>query len=320
MKIVLALAASTSASQLRKQPLQPDEHRLLCRVRPGDGAGGRALDVWQLPGNARAVSFEDSMTMETTAHCTGLVPSCGAAKLEAVDPPTVTQLGSCPACPCELDTTAHILESQRAMVDAIVPRCQMARADKPVDVLLLGLGGGIVHSLVRSSCPTATRVRSVEIDARFAEAASRYFGLPLEAGESEVVVGDAGVVVGTEVAALGQSQGNSLGANGWDLVAVDCFIGGGQTPLACRSPEFVSNLKKVVKPGGEVVHHMWNRSPKIPEVAQEFNATVGEYRNVFGEQHVSLHGIYRANPSLRLDDLVISEVPAQAADAESSSE
>merc|ERR1719324_1165537 len=67
----------------------------------------------------------------------------------------------------------------------------MATAGRPVDILMLGLGGGLLHSYTKKHCPEWTRVRSVEIDPRLAAVASRYFGLQLVAGASEVVVDDA---------------------------------------------------------------------------------------------------------------------------------
>lgn len=316
------------------------EGELLCRVRPGDGAGGRPLDVWLLPGNARAVAFEDALTYEATVHCVGSQPECRAKQTDTtqlfgnaaqgdsdlVPDDVVANIGECPECPCEMDTQQHILESQRAIVEAVQPKCTVARRAKPVDILMIGLGGGVVHSLVRSSCPEGTRVRSVEIDPRFAAAAGRYFGLPLQRGISEVVVGDAFAVVEKEVQALkgrktpgpegsvkalndalaDDDEPPALGADGYDIVVVDCFVGGGETPEACRSADFVDDLNKILKPGGEVIQHLWHTSPQKSAVAFQYNNTRQEYDETFGSDSVETRPIFRQNRSLMFDNLVFA--------------
>ncbi|CAK0895390.1 unnamed protein product, partial [Prorocentrum cordatum] len=140
--------------------------------------------------------------------------------------------------------------------------------------------------------------------------ASQFFGLPLEPGASEVVVGDALAVVRRELRALGArasapalvAEGPgpaALGAAGWDAVVVDCFVGKG------RSAELVDDIKGLLKPGGMVVHHMWHASPEDRRVAPEFQATLQEYRRSFGPDRVEVQPIFRENPDLRLDDIIL---------------
>ncbi|CAK0895392.1 unnamed protein product, partial [Prorocentrum cordatum] len=142
--------------------------------------------------------------------------------------------------------------------------------------------------------------------------ASQFFGLPLEPGASEVVVGDALAVVRRELRALGArasapalvAEGPgpaALGAAGWDAVVVDCFVGKG------RSAELVDDIKGLLKPGGMVVHHMWHASPEDRDerVAPEFQATLQEYRRSFGPDRVEVQPIFRENPDLRLDDIIL---------------
>jgi hypothetical protein len=304
------LSYSRSHGGFLQQPKPGNEGKLLCRVTPKEDAmsGGRKLDVWQLPGNARAVSFEDALTYESLVSCAGPSPECEHTEAEVFD------VQDCPPCPCELELQHQILESQQALVSAIQPRCTVARAGRPFDILMLGLGGGIVHTFVHTLCPQDTRVRSVEIDARFAAVASRYFGLPLQSGLSEVVVGDALNVVRDEAARLNKNSSHptygeeeqDMGANGWDAVVVDCFVGGGRTAPACRSEEMVKDLNIVLKPGGIVMQHVWHRSPKDTHVASEFKSTMKNYEKVFRKADLQVQPVYREDPAWRLDDVIMA--------------
>lgn len=322
----------TSASSY----LQLSEHHvgeLLCRVQPGAGSGGRPLEVWLLPGNARAVAFGDDRTLEALVHCTGPQPECrgkpsdtralfGAAAQGAdglVPDDVVSSIDECPECPCNVDPEEDMLESQHDIVDAVQRKCTAARIDKPVDILMIGLGGGMVHSRVKSSCPEGTRVRSVEIDARFVAAVGRYFGLPLRRGISEVVVGDAFDVVEKEAHMLEKMHTHSantdttdddeppkLGAEGYDIIVVDCFIGGGETPEHCRSAQFIEDLESILKPGGEVIHHLWHDSLQKTVVASQYKSTRKAYDETFGAGHVESRPIFRQDRSLMVDDLVFA--------------
>jgi len=308
---VFGLGHLRSRSNAIDQPNLGADAKLLCRVTPDDSAqnGGRKLDIWQLPGNARAVSFEDALTYETMLSCSGPAPECEQSESE------VSDIQNCHPCECTLDRNQHILESQQALVAAIQPHCITARAGRPFDILMLGLGGGVVHTLIRSSCPQDTRVRSVEIDSRFAAVASRYFGLPLSPRVSEVVVGDALQVVRDEFTRLNgsghQEQGGAeeqhgLGKNGWDAIVVDCFVGSGRTAPSCRANELVQDSIHLLKPGGIVMQHVWHHSPKDEHVAAEYDDLVKEYHKVFGEANIEVKPVFRRDPAWRLDDIIMA--------------
>jgi len=311
---------------LRSSSSPPSASKLkpLCRVAAPTGNQGSSftLDVWQLPGNQRSISFEDSQTYESKIQCSGDVAQvCEPLALDA----EINDVTQCPSCPCEIDEEAELQPSVAVLFQKLAGVCEAATG---LDVLNLGLGGGTLHSHLRHRCPATTRVRSVEIDPRVATTASRYFGVPLEAGASEVVVGDASAVVASLAAGLRAGSpthpgdptvggGNRaavstdeeplpLGKGGWDVVVVDCFIGGGRTPESCRSDNFVQNLRAILKPNGVVLHHLWHESPSHPTVATDFSSALSFYKSAFGAEHVEVVPVWRPQASLMLDDIVIS--------------
>lgn len=312
LSLACLVATATLGASLRLE-MKP---KVLCRVR---SESGLPMNVWQLGGNRRAVSFGDGMSYESMAYCAGNAPTCEQRDENEV----LDDVAGCPDCPCELDTDqplSVVTESGEAFLDRITARCQSAIKSKPVDVLMLGLGGGTVHSYVRAQCPEATRVRSVEIDPRFKDAAERYFGLRLKPGTSEVVVGDALAVVRREAAQRIRAAANAtmapdgaMGEAGWDIVAVDCFIGGGHMPAHCRNEEFVEHARSLLKPDGVVLHHMWHSSPNDTTVSTEFSDALAKYRTVFGNSGVEVEPVARVDARTRFDDLVIAKLVGDTA-------
>jgi len=227
-----------------------------------------------------------------------------------------TNVEECPACPCDVQDDAQLAASIGVMFDGIQPICSSAQKDHNVDFLLIGLGGGTLHRHVRKECPEGTRVRSVEIDGRVAGVAERYFGLELADGVSEIDVTDALNAVRRLSSSRASSRQNptaflssdtvsGIGAEGFDAVAIDCFIGHGETPEDCRSSEFVTAVRSILKPSGVVLHHIWHTSPDNSAVAPEFKETLALYQNMFGNNTVVVKSIPR-NPSVMWDDVIVA--------------
>jgi spermidine synthase len=203
------------------------------------------------------------------------------------------------------------------MFNEIQPMCTTAQKDQNVDLLLIGLGGGTLHRHVRQVCSEGTRVRSVEIDARVAGVAEKYFGLELEPGVSEIDVTDALNAVRNLASSRGGSAQNptaflsndasqGIGSQGWDVVAIDCFIGHGETPADCRSSEFITDVHRILKPNGVVLHHIWHTSPEKSSVAPEFRETLSLYQSMFGNSTVMVESIPR-DPSVMWDDVIVAK-------------
>lgn len=293
----------------------------LCSISKADDPAADPVSVFLLPNNGRTFSFGDhAQTTESTVHCNG-DKACFAPD----GPVRTSNVQECPDCPCDVSDGSQLAASIGVMFDNIQPVCSLAQKDQSVDLLLIGLGGGTLHRHVRKECPQGTRVRSVEIDARVAGVASKYFGLELENGVSEIDVTDALNAVRSlassksgSTAFLSGDASQGIGSQGWDVVAIDCFIGHGETPADCRSPEFVSDVHSILKPNGVVLHHIWHTSPENPAVAPEFKETLSLYQGMFGNSTVMVQSIPR-DPSVMWDDVIVAKNGAQTEAAAASS-
>jgi len=304
----VTILACCSAVQLQ----QRGQGQELCSIKRVDDPNADPVSVFLLPGNGRTFSFGDNaQTTESTVHCKG------DASCDAPDSPVRTNsVTECPACPCDVDDGATLAGSIGVMFNGVQPICSIAQKDQNVDLLLIGLGGGTLHRHVRKACPEGTRVRSVEIDPRVAGVAQQYFGLELADGVSEIDVTDALNAVRSlsssrssskqsPTAFLSSDASQGIGSQGWDAVAIDCFIGHGETPADCRSTEFVTAVRNILKPNGVVLHHIWHKSPDNSAVAGEFRDTLALYQRMFGKDTVTVESIPRA-PSVMWDDVIVA--------------
>lgn len=290
----------------------------LCSIRRAEDPDADPVSVFLLPGNGRTFSFGDAAkTTESTVQCKGET-SCSAPD----GPVRTTNVQDCPACPCDVSDDAKLSASIGVMFDGIEPICSLAQKDKNVDLLLIGLGGGTLHRHARKECPEGTRVRSVEIDARVAGVAEQYFGLELANGVSEIDVTDALNAVRklsssktssrqTPTAFLSSDEDQGIGSQGWDVVAIDCFIGHGETPADCRSSEFVNDVRSILKPNGVVFHHIWHTSPENSAVAPEFKEALALYQSLYGNDTVTVESIPR-DPSVMWDDVIVARNGGQS--------
>lgn len=172
----------------------------ICKIRqPVSDGAPEFIRVIALPGNTRAVAFGNSTSVETTVQCkddnrndpTVVLPAgCTAWP---TDQEAVGSVDLCPVCPCEQTTSGSLSSSSNELLftSGVGPACEHAAAGQPVDILLFGLGGGALHAYAEKHCPAPTRIESVEADPRMAAIATKFFGVPVIAGISEVDVDDA---------------------------------------------------------------------------------------------------------------------------------
>lgn len=330
--VILLLCMEHSASvknKLRRTlrssvPHQGSAERI-CVVRQ---PGSEPVSIWRTGfrrASGRAISFGlMPNTTESRVRCLNVDDSCVVDEQAASDD-GVTDVSACPDCPCKVDDTQTLTASNQALYDEIVPVCALASKRTPIDVLMLGLGGGSLHRHVRQLCPEGTRIRSVEIDPRIAGVAKKYFGVDIVPGVSEVKVADAGSEVqnlasirnsdtGKDAAissALAADYGTreeelpALGSGGWDIVTVDCFVGHGETPDVCRSSDFITAVKTILKPSGKALQHFWHYSPDLPRVADEYKMAVDQYKETYGEDKVNVLSVIRGI-NHRWDDIVVA--------------
>lgn len=313
----------------------------ICRVKARQGAGGTVEELrvsvivrWNPQGgtNERVVAFgypnQAEQETETTVTCKdgsspGAFPPGCKAWPEGQQP--VNDVSECPSCECVQDTSKGPDSAAINMIfeDGVQPVCKGAVAEAPVDVLLFGLGGGALHTYTMQQCPEHTRVESVEADPRMAAVATKFFGVPVKDEVSFVHVDDASKAAVTLVTRLNEASlekepagqqrrilrhspyrsAAALGKAKWDVVATDCFIDHGLVPESCRSKEFLTNLRLLVKPGGTIMQHMWHESPYAASVTATFKETVELYKAVFGEDNVSVKKVPR-DPSVQWDSII----------------
>mmetsp|Transcript_100561 Transcript_100561/g.314264 ORF Transcript_100561/g.314264 Transcript_100561/m.314264 type:complete len:216 (-) Transcript_100561:101-748(-) len=179
--------------------------------------------------------------------------------------------GGCTPCPCEFDDSIHTLSApyMRTMFESMAPWCSSAGATQ---VLSIGLGGGELPQFLLRRCPNM-RIETVELNEEVIHVATNFFGL----GESQSAFGDRVSVEHADALAAVEERALSR----YDAVLVDCFAGGGRVPETCRSRRFAEKVRGILKPSGVLLQNIWRKSPRHPEVAADFSATITTYGEVF---------------------------------------
>jgi len=216
---------------------------VMCSLGAREGFNGTVDVTVDLNQNTRMLTFsDDGVGAQTAVKCAG-TPGPGCAP------------GShCATCACE-PTGDLDFGYMRVIAEDLEPRCAEAR------ILLVGLGGGAMLTHLLNKCPQAT-FESVEYDPRVVEVATRFFGVPQDA-RSSIETGDGGAAVAQRAA-----RGDK-----YDAVVVDCFAGGGDVPLACRSDEFLDGLRSICKDTGTVIQQVW--SPQFDELMPHYEKRFG---------------------------------------------
>lgn len=115
---------------------------------------------------------------------------------------------------------------------------------EPNDILIIGLGGGMLSRMLSHYFPTANVV-TVELDPKVFELAREHFGFT-QTERSKVVVRDGRVYV---------KRALKDDAPRFDLILLDAFRGG-FVPYHLTTKEFMEQCKQLLKPGGLVVSNL----------------------------------------------------------------
>jgi len=264
--------------------------RVLCRIRP-DGDFD-SVTVRLHGDNSRSIAFNGDVSgYETKVRCLGGPdPQCTAVAAQR----EASSADACPPCPCAGIVGEPAGPYSRQVASKLNAMCSR---DGSTRILLLGLGCGELASHVAHHCGTTTEIEAVELDPRLPTLARTYFGMP---DSVRVTVGDALPFVLAKRDASG-------GGDRYDVVFVDCFSVGGQTPEHCRSAEFLRAVHALVRAGGEVIQHLWHKDDAHASVAEEFKNTVALYRSEF-----NCDGCRVSEKSVGVDSVVVAALPSTA--------
>lgn len=117
----------------------------------------------------------------------------------------------------------------------------------PLDILMIGLGGGSVARFVHGRME-ATRMTAVELNPRVVQVARSYFGLPDDDDRLRVVVEDGAAYVPANEASA-------------DVLLLDAF-NDGETVTALCTQRFFDHCYAALRPGGVFVVNFMMDEPK----------------------------------------------------------
>lgn len=136
--------------------------------------------------------------------------------------------------------------------------------DKPLRILILGLGGGSLVKLLRRFTP-ASRITAVEIDPAIIRLVGKYFDLK-KSGDLKIICADA-----FDFVKRPRSQQ-------YDLILVDLYLGK-KIPHRLKDAQFLKSLKKqLAKNGTLIINHLRSR-----ELAPELTGFEKKLREIFSE-------------------------------------
>lgn len=116
----------------------------------------------------------------------------------------------------------------------------------PVDVLMIGLGGGSLAKFIRKHRPD-TRIKAIEISPQVVAAARSHFFLPGDDAHLQVILGDGAEYVPEH-------------PDSADVILLDGFDAGNQVE-GLATLEFYQACRSALKPGGVLVVNLWGRDP-----------------------------------------------------------
>lgn len=281
-----ALRRSQAGQQLAAATRDVRDEQPYC-VFWGQDSHSSPVQVFVGSDGSRSLFFgTDDMGTQTSVKCIGDTPAnCATTQREN----SINTTQSCDDlnCGCKRDTSELEFTYMKKMMDEVLPICTDSFAHKDFKMLLIGLGGGALPSYTLANCPDGSKVESVEYDSRVVAAATGFFGLNLN-DNNQVETNDGGIAVQERV---------DRGAT-YDVVLIDCFKSGGDVPFSCRSPALISNLKKILKPGGKAIQQVW---------AGQARGLLQNYTSVFGQGKVRDEGV-----ELNFNHLVIAEQSEQS--------
>ena len=139
----------------------------------------------------------------------------------------------------------------------------LAFAQHPERILVIGVGGGSIPMFLRKHYPSA-HIDVVDIDPQIIRLAKRYFNL-VEDDLLHAHAQDGKVFI-------------EYVRRPYDLIFLDAFTVSG-TPNHLATKEFLSAMKKALKPSGAIIANLWS-TPKLNPL---YKSMLRTYQEVFAE-------------------------------------
>lgn len=152
--------------------------------------------------------------------------------------------------------------SYLALPYARVALIGLALCREPQRMLVVGLGGGSLPRFLRKHYPDAT-IDAVDIDPEVVHVSREYFGFKEDARMRAHVDDGRGFIERTRTP--------------YDIIFLDAF-GTSNVPAHMTTQEFLSAVRRAVRPDGVVVGNIWSR-----EHNRLYDAMVRTYEDVFDE-------------------------------------
>jgi SAM-dependent methyltransferase len=192
----------------------------------------------------------------------------------------------CTPCPCaaKMDGPSRLGTNYHRVIAGQLNGLCSADSSR---VLLVGLGGSVLTQYLADNC-RQMKIDVFEISPDVVSAAQSFFGLrecqELNPGRIGVSTVDAAVGL-SQLASGGEglelADGFVNGTDAYDAVVIDCFVGQGKIPDACRTRETLETVRGILRPGGLLLQNAWGRSLQLAEVAEDFSQLTADYRDVF---------------------------------------
>ncbi|GAA4356803.1 fused MFS/spermidine synthase [Kangiella marina] len=158
--------------------------------------------------------------------------------------------------------------------------------DNPEDMLIIGLGGGVLVNHYKEIYPQAN-ITSVEIDGVVAEMAKKYFGYTDDGEQYDTHVRDGRVFVKR---ALRKDRR-------YDFILLDAF-NSDYIPEHMMTQEYLEEVKALLKPGGIIMANTFSSSALFHHESATYHKVFGDLYQIHFEDEKTNRVIVVSNQSL----------------------
>lgn len=158
--------------------------------------------------------------------------------------------------------------------------------DDPKDMLVIGLGGGVLVNRYKEVYPNANIV-SVEIDHVVADMAKKYFGYTDDGEQYETHVRDGRVFVKRELRKERR----------YDFILLDAF-NSDYIPEHMMTKEYLEEVKGLLKPGGIIMANTFSSSALFHHESETYHQVFGDLYQIHFEDEKTNRVIVVSNDKL----------------------